>query len=434
MKRATSAERETPKKRRRSRGPCTTSPSSRQRSFKSLSIGEAKASSELFQKAIKSRKMDTLKGPVPTAHAALEPAAELLETPPASSPPENLESVVQRLPPSSGSADMDLSDGEAPEELTTSRDALPDGTRDNEERQEDGDNESLMTTDESRVEEKSSKKKDQTETMQLEILAPKTPEPKMCPDEPKSEHVEAIATPHQGSGASADDAMELDPSPSAQLEHELQLSQQAAISQAASSQAASSEDTLEEIGSVVTSAWLLPKLLDLTPDTLTSGRAAIIEELRSMKADIEKCPRAEMHSKFAGNPAAQRLLMVEKLIAPQLEKLSGRTWRVYKSKLLLLCGSPAIHNMDHWQRLEKVKEIVYMPEEMELLRSGDAERIACAVRVCATVTEILGRDDEIVPEEMEEWVAMQLKDTAWKLKAASAWRKYWPDTKDMAVA
>ncbi|OAA78990.1 hypothetical protein LEL_02476 [Akanthomyces lecanii RCEF 1005] len=431
MKRATSAERETPKKRRKSRAPCTTSPSSRLGTSKSLSIGEAKASSELFQRVIQSRKMDNLKEPFPTAHSALEPAAELLETSSASSSPENLESIVQRLPPSSGSADMDMSDDEAAlrGKSTTSRDASSEKKRDKEEREQDDDKKTLKTIDESTFEKKSDKDGDQTEINELDIVAPKTPEPKMGPDEPKSEDVKVVGTPRRGSGASADDAMELDPSPSAQLEREHQLSQQVV-----SSQAASSEDGMPEVGTVVTSEWVLEKLASLTADTLSSGRDAIVQELQGMKAEIENLPRAEMQSQHAANPAAQRLQMVEKLIAPQLTKLPPYAWRAYKSKLLRLCAGSQIHNMDHRQRLEKVKEIVYMPEEMELVRKGDTERIACAVRVCATVTEILGRDDEIVPEEMAEWVAAQLKDLVWKVKVTSVWRKYWPDANDVVAA
>lgn len=434
MKRATSAERETPKRRRKSRARCTTSPSSRQGTNKSLSIGEAKASSELFQKAIHSRKMAAPNEPFPIAHSALQPAAELSEKPPASSRLENLESVVHKLRSSSGSADMDMSDDEPPvrDKLTTARKASPDKRRDKEERQKDDGEEALMTIDEYSVEKESDKGGDQTETMDLEIVAPKTPEPKMGADEPKAEDVKVVATatPRRGTGASADDAMELDPSPSAQLEHEHQLSQQVASSQASSGQ----DDTPDDVGTVVTSEWLLQKLAGLTPDTLSSGRDAIIQELQDMKGEIERLPRAEMQSQHAGNPAARRLQMVDTLIAPQLTKLPPHTWRIYKSKLLRLCAGSVIHNMDHRQRLEKVKEIVYLPEEMELVRKGDTGRIACAIRVCATVTEILGRDDEIVPQEMAEWVTAELKDLLWKAKVTSVWRKYWPETSDVETA
>lgn len=327
---------------------------------------------------------------------------------------------------------MDISDDEPPvrDKLTTTRKASPDKRRDKEERQKDDGKETLMTIDESSVEKKSDKGGDQNGTTELEIVAPKTPEPKMGADEPKAEDVKVVATPRQGTVASADDAMELDPSPSAQLEHEHQLSQQVASSQAASSE----DDTPDDVETVVTSGWLLQRLAGLTPDTLSSGRDAIIQELQDMRGEIERLPRAEMQSQHAGNPAAQRLQMVDTLLAPQLTKLPPPAWRAYKSKLLRLCAGSVIHNMDHRQRLEKVKEIVYLPEEMELVRKGDTGRIACAVRVCATVTEILGRDDEIVPEEMAEWVAAELKDLLWKAKVTSVWRKYWPEKSDVVTS
>ncbi|KAJ2958908.1 hypothetical protein NQ176_g11152 [Zarea fungicola] len=98
-----------------------------------------------------------------------------------------------------------------------------------------------------------------------------------------------------------------------------------------------------------------------------------------------------------------------------------------------MCANPALANMDYRQRLEKIKEIVFLPEELELLRYGNNERIRCAIRVCAAVTEITGRDDEIVPEEMAAWVDVQLKDVAWKTKVTSVWHKYWPSKENAMV-
>ncbi len=436
MKRSTSAERETPKKRRKSRGPRTTSPSSRHRMPKPLSMKEARASSELFQKAIQSRKIEPRKEPLPAANAAaLEPAAPLLETSPASSPLENLESVVHKIP-SSGPADMDMIDeDDAAEEalcenFSTAHDATPKRKRDKEERRKADDKEGLANTDESAPEKETGKDEAETQAMHVEIAAAKSPQLKTELDQTQADGIEIVATPGQGRGASADDAMELDPSPSEQLEQEHQIGQDAA---------SSCQDPPDQPGSVVSSVWLLEKLNGLTPDKLASGRAAIVQELHDMEAVIKQLPRAEMPphpapAAVSSNNSVQRLHMIETLIEPQLAKLPLYTWRSYKAKLLRLCAGQAIHNMDYRQRLEKVKEIIYLPEEMELVRGrGDAARIGCAVRVCATVTEILGRDDEIVPEEMAAWVAAQLKDVAWKAKVSSAWRKYWPEAHAMVV-
>ncbi|KAM3427608.1 hypothetical protein MY4824_009330 [Beauveria thailandica] len=427
MKRSASAERNTPKKRRKPRGHCTTSPSSRPRApVLSITTNEAKASSQILQKALQSHKMKPGRVPSPVTDAtALESTALVLATPPASSPTENLESVVQRIPASSGSADVDMNDGDAPDvtncekETLATLDATSKVKREKEEREK--------VDDEAEPASEKNAESDVTlaQALSHESMPGNSGKPATEPGDAGDKDVEIIAAPRQGSGSSPDDAMIVDSSPCKQLKREHELSQVTGGSHPSTTP-----------GTVVTSEWLLEKLNTLAPSTLSSDRAAIIQELHEMEAGLARLPRTTldhppMH--LRRNGPAERLQLVEKLIGPQLLQIPGRTWRTYKSKLLRLCASPGVHNMDFRQRLEKVKEVVYLPEEVVLLRCGNAERMGCAVRVCATVTEILGPEEEQVPEEMPAWVAAQLQEVSWKAKVTTAWRKYWPDPEEMVI-
>ncbi|KAM3501174.1 hypothetical protein MY10362_005771 [Beauveria mimosiformis] len=427
MKRSASAEGITPKKRRRPRGHCTTSPSSRPRKpVLSIPMNEANASSQILQKALQSDKVKPGQAPSPVTDAtALESTALVLATPPATSPTENLESVVQKIPASSGSADIDMSDDGAPgvakcEEKTVARlDATPKVKRKTEERKE--------VDDEAEPASEKNTESDGilAQALNQESVPGNSRKSETKPGDAEDKDVEVIEAPRQGSGSSPDDAMIVDSSPCKQLKREHELSQVAGGSHPSTTP-----------GTVVTSEWLLEKLNTLTSSTLSSDRAAIIQELHEMQAGLARLPRTTLDhppKHLRRNGPAERLQLVEKLIGPQLLQIPCRAWRIYKSKLLRLCASPGVHNMDFRQRLEKVKEVVYLPEEAELLRRGNAERMGCAVRVCATVTEILGPEEEQVPEEMPAWVAAQLQEVAWKAKVTTAWRKYWPEPEEMVI-
>ncbi|KAJ3478416.1 hypothetical protein NLG97_g8585 [Lecanicillium saksenae] len=226
-----SAERETPKKRKRSRGPRTSSPLPRQASVVPLNAQDAKASSELFQEALEKKRPKVNRESSVATNSTLAPAASLLETSPASSPPEDLESVVQKLPPSSGSADMDLSDEDVVEsKLADVVVRKSPGENGSDEDVTDG--EALQNAIKAALEETGAGDNDRAETIDLEIAAEKSLDAEKEPyGAKKGDGIEIIHPPRQGSGASADDAMEVDPSPSEQLEQELQLSRQAGSSQ-----------------------------------------------------------------------------------------------------------------------------------------------------------------------------------------------------------
>ncbi|EJP67332.1 uncharacterized protein BBA_03906 [Beauveria bassiana ARSEF 2860] len=448
MKRPASAEQLTPKRRRKSRGYGTASPSSRQGPpVPGISMNEAKASSQTLQKALQSHKMKPSGVPSLITNAkALESDAPVLATPPATSPTENLKSVIQKIPASSDLVDMDMSTGDAPDvaicEVMTAAmlDAMLGVEWEKEEHKGVGDDaepaleKNAEPASEKNAEPASEKNAESDGTLAQALSHDSVPgnsqKPETGLDDAGNKDVEIITAPRQGSGSSPEDAMIVDSSPCKQLKHEHQLSQLVADADTGGSHSCTTP------GTVVTTEWLLEKLNTLTPSTLSSDLAAIIQELRDLEAGLARLPRTTLDHPpvhLRRNGPAERLKLVEKLIGPQLSQIPARTWRTYKLKLLRLCKSPAVHNMDFRQRLDMVKEVVYLPEEVELLRRGNAERMGWAVRVCATVTEILGPEEEQVPEEMPAWVAAQLQEVAWKAKITTAWRKYWPEPEEMVI-
>lgn len=270
----------------------------------------------------------------------------------------------------------------------------------------------------------------ETETVDLtSVVLPNTETPRMSnarSDNTNMNDLEIVEIQQPGSGSTADDAMDVDAYPSGQHGQQSHTNSQQPT-----------ERHSDKSTSMVSTEWFLDKLHGLSAADLETGRATIVQELKAMEDEVARLPRAEMHaasSHIAANNPTRRLLLIENLIGPDmLAKIPKRTWAGYKQRLLRLCAHPALANMDYRQRLEKIKEIVFLPEEMELLRYGNNERIGCAIRVCAAVTEITGRDDEIVPEEMAAWVDVQLQDVAWKSKVTSVWRKYWPDNENAMV-
>ncbi|KAJ6788356.1 hypothetical protein PWT90_07296 [Aphanocladium album] len=421
MKRPSSVERETPKKRRKSRVPRTSSPLFRQHSVVPLSVQEARASSELFHEALEKNKAKFVRESSAATNATLAPALSLLETPPASSPPEMLETVVQKLPSCSDFPDMGVDDKDTIEEKLPDAVQKTQGESDLDKAM--ADHEAVKQVIKAAAEETGGGKNTKKEVIDLQINAEKSLVPKSEPDGPKkNDDIEIVQPLRQGSGSSADDAMVLDTSPSEQLEQEHQLSQQND----------SSQQDAEKPASLVSSKWVLEKLEALRADTLDADRAAVVQQMHDMEHETAQLPRADMHPVSVDSPS-RRLGMVETLIARELAAVPAEAWRTYKGKLLRWCRGTSIHGMDYRQRLEKVREILYVPEEMEMVRRGDEKRIECVIRMCAAVTEITGPDDEIVPEEMNQWVAVQIKDLAWKVKVTSVWRKYWPEENGKAT-
>ncbi|TQV98130.1 hypothetical protein IF1G_03873 [Cordyceps javanica] len=398
------------------------SPATSHRTGKSMSTNEAKASSEKLQRALQSNNIRSSVSS-PSTNAALEITPLLAETSLTISPPENLESVVRKIPIPSDSTAAEINASEATR-APSSEDGATACDAESEKKPKESAGKNIMDkTDEPNPARDADKDESKDQETGLSTAAAESRESNRgTTGAAEAEDIELVAESRQNTGATADDAVEIDPSPNEQLEQEHQLSQHAGDGD--------QETAYDTPGSVVSSQWLLAKLDGLSADTLEAGRAAIRQELRDMEATVARLPRASMPStsSVTGIDPGQRLRMVETLIAPQLAKIPGHCWLGYKSRLLRMCSRGEAHNMDYRQRLEKVKEIVYLPEEMQLVHGdGSAERIGCAIRVCATVTEILGRDDEVVPEEMTAWVAAQLRDVTWKAKVTSAWRKYWPE-------
>ncbi|KAL6866679.1 hypothetical protein J3F83DRAFT_740727 [Trichoderma novae-zelandiae] len=103
--------------------------------------------------------------------------------------------------------------------------------------------------------------------------------------------------------------------------------------------------------------------------------------------------------------AALELLIADICAMPPL------SWAIYRKKLLKFSETEAVSNMSFAQRLYKVTEIVYMPEELDALPKEDFERLQGVVRICATAAQALTVEGEESTDAMgERWVKAKTQD------------------------
>ncbi|ETS00446.1 hypothetical protein M419DRAFT_131586 [Trichoderma reesei RUT C-30] len=87
------------------------------------------------------------------------------------------------------------------------------------------------------------------------------------------------------------------------------------------------------------------------------------------------------------------------------------SWATYRKKLLRFSETESVSNMSFAERLYKVTEIVYMPEELDALPKEDFKRLEAVVRICATAAQALTVDGEDSADELgERWVRAKMKD------------------------
>ena len=88
-------------------------------------------------------------------------------------------------------------------------------------------------------------------------------------------------------------------------------------------------------------------------------------------------------------------------------------WAFYSAQLKDLCCSPAYAQMDYHQRLTKVVDFVYMPEELFVAAKSDWERLQDVAVLCSLIAEITGPETEVVPDEIKnQWIAAKKEDIA----------------------
>ncbi|KAL7816178.1 hypothetical protein V8C26DRAFT_435125 [Trichoderma gracile] len=104
--------------------------------------------------------------------------------------------------------------------------------------------------------------------------------------------------------------------------------------------------------------------------------------------------------------AALELVLADICAIPPLR------WEIYRKKLLRFSETEKVSRMTFAERLYKVTEIVYMPEELDALPKEEFGRLEGAVRICVTAAQALTveGEEEKTDELGERWVRAKMKD------------------------
>ncbi|KAL7811431.1 hypothetical protein V8C44DRAFT_330417 [Trichoderma aethiopicum] len=167
---------------------------------------------------------------------------------------------------------------------------------------------------------------------------------------------------------------------------------------------------------------------DETPEQLVAALHAMItnnadpDDFLAKQADITALVLRLKHLhdqqppkvSFTPTIAASRRTRLEaalELVLADICAIPPLSWATYRKKLLRFSETGAVSKMSFAERLYKVTEIVYMPEELDALPKEDFTRLEGVVRICATAAAALSVEGEESMDEMgQRWVRAKTKD------------------------
>ncbi|UKZ80947.1 hypothetical protein TrVFT333_008712 [Trichoderma virens FT-333] len=159
---------------------------------------------------------------------------------------------------------------------------------------------------------------------------------------------------------------------------------------------------------------LVMELLDMvagaTPDDLASQQDKITSTLYRLKDLQDQQPPKVSFNPSIANSRRERLEGLFIYLTSELSAIPATNWASYKKKLIIFCESELIINMEFPQRLYKVMEIIYLPEELEAIPKEEFERMRSVARVCATVAQAMGPDGEVTDALAEKWISAKVRD------------------------
>lgn len=138
---------------------------------------------------------------------------------------------------------------------------------------------------------------------------------------------------------------------------------------------------------------------------------------------LDSEPRAPLVPQIAGNRTNQLCAILEHL-KKDLSMIPVSAWETYKKKLLKFTASEQIVTLDFEQRLGKVMNILYLPEELESVATGEWDRLYAVARVCAVITEAIGAEYEVAPEMADKWLGSKTRDITWLKKTLGAKERF----------
>ncbi|KAL7946499.1 hypothetical protein V8C42DRAFT_320820 [Trichoderma barbatum] len=159
---------------------------------------------------------------------------------------------------------------------------------------------------------------------------------------------------------------------------------------------------------------LVLKLLGIvekaTPEELGSQQGEIKGTLHRLKELQDQQPPKVSFNPSIANTRSERLEGTLIYLTSELSAIPASNWASYKKKLIKFCESEIILNMTFAQRLYKVMEVIYLPEELEAIPKEEFDRMHSVARVCATAAQAMGSEGEVTDALAEKWISAKVRD------------------------
>ncbi|KAL7913224.1 hypothetical protein GGI35DRAFT_442369 [Trichoderma velutinum] len=155
---------------------------------------------------------------------------------------------------------------------------------------------------------------------------------------------------------------------------------------------------------------LLDMIADATPEEFATQRDKIASTLYRLKELQDQQPPKVSFNPSIANSRRERLEGTLIYLTSELSAIPASNWASYKKKLIKFCESEQIINMEFPQRLYKVMEIIYLPEELEAIPKEEFARMHSVARVCATAAQAMGPDGEVTDGLAEKWIGAKVRD------------------------
>lgn len=171
---------------------------------------------------------------------------------------------------------------------------------------------------------------------------------------------------------------------------------------------------LEDIKEDDTQEELIMKLFDMvrdvTAEQLALKQLQITNTICRLKELQDQQPPKAVFSPTMANSCRERLEGTLTYLTSELSAVPQAKWTTYKKKLLKFCESEAILTMTFAQRLYKVVDIIYLPEEMDAIPNEDFERMHSVARICVAAAQALGPESESEEALAEKWISAKAQD------------------------
>ncbi|KAL7895237.1 hypothetical protein HDV64DRAFT_287527 [Trichoderma sp. TUCIM 5745] len=170
------------------------------------------------------------------------------------------------------------------------------------------------------------------------------------------------------------------------------------------------EDTKEDDTQEELIMKLFDMVRDVTAEQLALKQLQITNTICRLKELQDQQPPKITFNPTMANSCRERLEGTLAYLTSELSAIPAAKWTIYRKKLLRFCESESILAMTFAQRLYKVVDIIYLPEEMDAIPQEDFERMHSVARICVAAAQALGPESESEEILAEKWISAKAQD------------------------